>query len=76
MKEVSGTSEGWARVRPITSDQYPLLARRPRNPVTNKDKIKRVCGIEMPHWEDQLRAFLAGPALTPDRDWKPSHECE
>lgn len=28
--------------------------------MTNKDKIKRVYGIEMPDREDQLRAFLAG----------------
>jgi len=24
----------------------------------NKDKIKRVFGVEMPHWEDQLRMCL------------------
>ena len=47
-------------VKPITSDQHPLPARRPRSPATNKDKIKRVFGVEMPHWEDQLQAFLAG----------------
>ena len=68
MKELSGTADGWAEIQPITSGQYPLPARRPRNPVTDKSKMKRVFGIEMPHWEDQLRAFLAGPALAPDRD--------
>ena len=26
----------------------------------SKDKIKRVFGVEMPNWEDQLRDFLAG----------------
>lgn len=62
MQEVSGTSESWAGVRPITSDQYPLPARRPRNPVTNKDKVQRVFGIEMPGWDAQLRSFLAQPA--------------
>ena len=58
MKELSGTPDGWASVKPITSDQYPLPARRPRHPVMSKDKVKRIFGIEIPHWEDQLRAFL------------------
>ena len=58
MREVSGITDGWASVVPITSDQYPLPATRPRSPITNKDKIKRVFGMEMPDWEDQLRAFL------------------
>jgi dTDP-4-dehydrorhamnose reductase len=58
MKELSGTADGWAEIQPITSGQYPLPARRPRNPVTDKSKLKRVFGIEMPHWEDQLRRFL------------------
>jgi dTDP-4-dehydrorhamnose reductase len=58
MKEVSGIPNGWARVKPITSDQYPLPARRPCYPVTNKDKVKNIFGVEMPRWEDQLRGFL------------------
>jgi len=60
MREVSGIADGWASVKPITSDQYPLPAKRPRNPVTDKDKVQRVFGVEMPRWEDQLRDFLAG----------------
>jgi len=60
MKEVSGIPNGWASVKAIGSAAYPLPAKRPRNPVMNKDKIKRVFGVEMPNWEDQLRDFLAG----------------
>lgn len=59
MAEVSGTIDGWARVKPITSDQYPLPAIRPLHPVTNKGKVKRVFGIEMPHWKSQLQSFLS-----------------
>ncbi len=62
MQEVSATPDGWAKVKPITTEQYPLPARRPLHPVTNKDRIKRLFGVEMPHWEDQLRAFLTGLA--------------
>jgi dTDP-4-dehydrorhamnose reductase len=58
-RELSGGKDGWATVRPITSREYPLPARRPVHPVTSKEKIKRVFGIELPHWEAQLRAFLA-----------------
>jgi len=45
-------------VKPITSDQYPLPAKRPRYPVTNKDKVKQVFGVEMSRWEPQLRSCL------------------
>jgi dTDP-4-dehydrorhamnose reductase len=58
MQDVSGQTGGWAKVRPITTDQYPLPARRPPHPVISTDKIKRVFGIEMPRWEDPLRTFL------------------
>ncbi|HEX9672697.1 MAG TPA: dTDP-4-dehydrorhamnose reductase [Burkholderiales bacterium] len=64
MKEVSGIPDGWASVKPITSDQYPLPARRPPHPVASTDKIKRVFGIEMPRWEDQLRSCLRDHAAS------------
>jgi len=64
MQDVSGSPGGWAKVRPITTDQYPLPARRPRHPVMNKDKARRVLGIEMTHWQDALRSCLAGLATT------------
>ena len=59
MQDLSGQTGGWAKVRPITTDQYPLPARRPRSPVMSKDKVKRVFGIEMAHWEHPLRSCLA-----------------
>ena len=46
-------------MKPITSNQYPRPAKRPRNPVTNRDKIKQVFGLKIPHWEDQLRSCIA-----------------
>ena len=62
MRELSGIVDGWASVKPIASEHYPLPARRPRHPVTSTEKIKRAFGVEMPHWGDQLRAFLVGLA--------------
>lgn len=67
-KELSGIRDGGATLKPITSAQYPLPARRPLRPVTSGDKIKRVFGVEMPHWEDQLRAFLVGLSGAASRD--------
>jgi dTDP-4-dehydrorhamnose reductase len=57
MRDITGTLDGWARVNPIGSAAYPLPAKRPRALVTNKDKIKRVFGIEMPRWNEQLRSY-------------------
>jgi dTDP-4-dehydrorhamnose reductase len=69
MSKVSGLAGGWARVKPITSDQYPLPAKRPLYPVTSKSRIKEVFGIEMPSWQRQLEDFLrelaASGALPP-----------
>ena len=59
MQDVSGQTGGWAKVKPITTDQYPLPARRPRNPVMSKDKVKRIFGVQLAHWEHQLRSCLA-----------------
>lgn len=58
---------GRASVKPITSNQYPLPAKRPRNPVTDKDKIKRVFGVEMPQWGSQLRFFIANIVASDSR---------
>lgn len=59
MQEITGSAGGWASVRPIKSEEFPLPAQRPRHLITSKDKIKQVFGIEMPPWETQLRSFLA-----------------
>ena len=58
MKNISGKAGGWAKVNPITTDQYPLPARRPRNPIMSHDKLKRIFGIEIPRWERLLRDCL------------------
>lgn len=57
-RELSGKKEGWATVRPIKNAEYPLPAKRPLNAATSKEKIKRVFGIEMPVWTEQLYSYL------------------
>lgn len=58
MKDISGNPGGWAKLSPITTDQYPLPARRPRHPVMSLDKVEQVFGIEMLNWQEQLQGFL------------------
>jgi dTDP-4-dehydrorhamnose reductase len=62
MQEIEGSSAGWARIKSIPQSAYPQPAKRPRRPITSKDKIERVFGVSMPDWETQLKAFLAGLA--------------
>lgn len=69
MKEVSGFPEGWAAVEPIPTSAYPLPAQRPCNSVLNMDKIGRTHGITLPHWRDQVRAFLR--ELAGSGNWTP-----
>ena len=46
------------RVHPIVSAQYPTPAARPPFSVLNKDKIKKVFGIHIPHWQNSLKECL------------------
>jgi len=57
-KENSKGKGEWAELRPTTTANYPLPARRPLNAATNKDKLKRAFGVEMPSWKTQLRQFI------------------
>ncbi|MBK6784649.1 MAG: dTDP-4-dehydrorhamnose reductase [Saprospiraceae bacterium] len=42
------------KVLPITSDQYPTLAKRPVWSLLSKEKIKNNFAIDIPHWHDAL----------------------
>lgn len=41
-------------VIPITTEEYPVPAKRPAYSVLSKDKIARVYGIRPAHWQDAL----------------------
>lgn len=56
-----------AKVTPIATADYPLPARRPMYSVLDNDKLARVFGIRLPHWEhalDECLASLPVPATT------------
>jgi len=51
---MSNTSQNIKLIAIPTSD-YPAPATRPHNSLLNNEKIQRVFGLDMPHWEDALK---------------------
>ena len=43
---------------PIPTEGYPLPAERPKYSVVSKDKIKQATGLEIPVWQESLKAYL------------------
>lgn len=52
-------------VRPCTSAEYPLPAKRPSYSVLAGAKIRRALGIALPEWKESLSAFMAAPFFKP-----------
>ena len=46
-------------VLPVTSDQFPRPARRPKNSVLDPFPLKEVWGREMPSWKEALKEYLS-----------------
>ena len=46
------------RVTPISSDQFPAAARRPRNSVLSNRKLESTFGLRLPDWRLQLSLAL------------------
>jgi len=46
------------KVKPVLSDQFPTLAKRPHYSVLNKSKIKNNFDIQVPYWKDSLQICL------------------
>lgn len=46
------------KVRPLHTAEYPTPAARPHYSVLDKTKIKQVYDIEIPYWEESLRACI------------------
>lgn len=45
------------KINPVPSSAYPTKAARPFYSVLSKEKIKKVFGLEIPHWKKSLSAF-------------------
>ncbi|UZS00196.1 dTDP-4-dehydrorhamnose reductase [Chondrinema litorale] len=46
------------QVKPITTEEYPLPAKRPAYSVMNTKKIQDTFGIEIPYWTDSLETCI------------------
>jgi len=45
-------------IKPISSDLYPTLAKRPINSRLYIDKITKTFMLELPHWEEEVKKVL------------------
>jgi dTDP-4-dehydrorhamnose reductase len=45
-------------IKPISSDAYPTLAKRPMNSRLDTTKIKKTFMLEFPHWETEVKRIL------------------
>jgi dTDP-4-dehydrorhamnose reductase len=53
-KEIFSLIESKCVVEPITTDQYPTDANRPKNSLLDQSKLKRDFGLVMPTWQESL----------------------
>jgi len=45
-------------IKPISSDAYPTLAKRPMNSRLDTTKIKKTFMLELPHWQMEVKRIL------------------
>ena len=50
-------------IKPIKTDEYPTLAKRPGYSVLSKDKIKKEFNLKIRSWEEALEDFLSTLSL-------------
>ena len=58
-KEIISFANISCKVEPITTEYYPLPAKRPYYSLLNKSKIKTTFGITIPHWKESLNICLS-----------------
>lgn len=58
-----------ARVKRITTAEYPTPAKRPANSRLDCSKLSRDCGVILPHWQESTRACVE--QLVKTKGWAP-----
>ncbi len=46
------------RIIPITTDEYPLPAKRPANSRLDNGKLQRTFGVALPHWQHHVKRMI------------------
>jgi len=57
-KKIIEFSNITCKIKPITTEDYPLPARRPVNTLMNKNKIIKKFGLKIPLWQDSLKLCI------------------
>jgi dTDP-4-dehydrorhamnose reductase len=57
-KEIFKIEKIGCEVNPVTSQQYPTPAKRPRNTLMKKDKIVKVFNIKIANWKSSLNTCM------------------
>ena len=57
-KEIFKIEKIGCEVNPVSSQQYPTPAKRPRNTIMKKDKIVTVFNIKISNWKFSLNACM------------------
>ncbi|MBT5401788.1 sugar nucleotide-binding protein, partial [bacterium] len=46
------------KVNPITTQQYPTPAKRPKNTLMSKDKIAEIFSVKIPDWKESINTCV------------------
>ncbi|HIF47620.1 dTDP-4-dehydrorhamnose reductase, partial [Candidatus Thioglobus sp.] len=57
-KEIFELADIQCSVSPITTEQYPTPAKRPKNTLMNKDKIAETFSVNIPDWKESLNTCM------------------
>jgi dTDP-4-dehydrorhamnose reductase len=63
-RAILGDTPEQQRLRPITTDEYPTAATRPRYSVLDNRKVRERFGVQLPSWDDQWQSVAAELRVT------------
>ena len=58
-KEIFKIAKVDCKVNPITTQQYPTPAKRPKNTLMSKDKIAEIFSVKIPDWKESLNTCMS-----------------